>query len=193
MLAPFSVYAAFSWLPRRKPHLVRLPHRDHWFAPARREASLAALRLFGVALALAIVALLVTVHFLILDAHTRTPPRSMDTDMTTNLNPLLVELLTEETQVIEAYLGRAASDHDGDEDGYGPHSKNVDDDQRDAAKCGGRGEYPDERRHQQQHDHDRKHDRQIPKALAIGLLASQVSPPSVRGRGQRLRHSKRVW
>jgi uncharacterized membrane protein len=71
----FAVYAAFSWLPRSKPHLVNLPHRDYWFAEPRREASMAALRLFGVALALAIVGLLVTIHFLILDAHTRTPPR----------------------------------------------------------------------------------------------------------------------
>jgi uncharacterized membrane protein len=75
----FAVYAAFSWLPRRKPHLMNLPNRDYWLAEPRREASMAALRLFGVALALSIVGLLVTIHFLILDAHTKTPPRLDET------------------------------------------------------------------------------------------------------------------
>ena len=71
----FAVHAAFSWLPRSKPHLLNIPNRDYWLAEPRREASLAALRLFGTALAIAIVALLVSLHFLVLEANAGTPPR----------------------------------------------------------------------------------------------------------------------
>ena len=71
----FAVHAAFSWLPRSKPHLINIRNRDYWFAEPRREATIAALRLFGVALALALVGLFVSIHFLVLEAHAHTRPR----------------------------------------------------------------------------------------------------------------------
>ena len=71
---PLVVYATTSWLPSRHPRLVNLPNRDYWLAGTRRESSLHALRLFGLALAISIVALFVALHFLILDAHAQTPP-----------------------------------------------------------------------------------------------------------------------
>lgn len=69
----FVVYAATAWLPARRPDLISIPNRAHWLDPARREAALAGLRIFGVALAVALVALFVGVHLLILEAHERTP------------------------------------------------------------------------------------------------------------------------
>ena len=70
---PALVYAGLAWLPARFPHLVNLPNRDYWLAKPRLESALASLRVFGVALAALIVAMLVAVHLLILEAHERTP------------------------------------------------------------------------------------------------------------------------
>ena len=67
------VYVATAWLPARHPTLVNLPNRAYWLDPARREAALAAIRAFGVALAVAMLTLFVAIHLLILEAHQRTP------------------------------------------------------------------------------------------------------------------------
>ena len=67
------VYITTAWLPARHPALVNVPNRAYWLAPPRREAALAAIRVFGVALAVAMLTLLVAIHLLILEAHQRTP------------------------------------------------------------------------------------------------------------------------
>jgi len=71
---PMAIYAGLGWLPARFPRLVNLPNRDYWLTEPRLQSSLAALRLFGVALATVIIALFVGAHWLILEAHERTPP-----------------------------------------------------------------------------------------------------------------------
>lgn len=68
------IHASFAWLPGRIPSLVNLPNRDHWLEPAREEQTLATLRSFGAAMTLLILAFLVGVHLLVVEAHSRTPP-----------------------------------------------------------------------------------------------------------------------
>jgi len=89
-------YGSLTWLPSRFPHLLNLPHRDYWLEPRRRQATLATLRAFGVAMALSMLTLLVAIHLLVVDAHERTPPTLHEPTMLTTLSifvALLVALL----------------------------------------------------------------------------------------------------
>jgi hypothetical protein len=72
---PFAMAGAIGWLPRLAPWLVNMPNRDHWFAPARRGATLAFLGRHGCWLGCMIVLMVSGVHLLILRASASTPPR----------------------------------------------------------------------------------------------------------------------
>lgn len=74
LVVPLVTWLSLAWLPRRWPRLVNLPHRDYWFAPERRDATFARLARFGLALAFAVLALMVSVHAGIVDANGRVPP-----------------------------------------------------------------------------------------------------------------------
>lgn len=73
-VVPVATWLSLAWMPRRWPRLVNLPHRDHWFAPERREATLGRLARFGMLLAVAVLALLACIHAGIVDANGRVPP-----------------------------------------------------------------------------------------------------------------------
>jgi len=79
LLLPLVVMASIGFLPARFPKFVNLPHREHWLAPPRREATLAWLRGFGAAMGLATALFAIGVHALILDANARTPARLDET------------------------------------------------------------------------------------------------------------------
>ena len=67
-------YGSFAWLPKHFPRTLNLPHRDYWLEPRRRDATLAMLRMFGAAMGVLVITLLVAIHLLVVDAHRRTPP-----------------------------------------------------------------------------------------------------------------------
>jgi hypothetical protein len=79
LLLPLVVMASIGFLPARFPKSVNLPHREHWLAPQRREATLAWLRGFGAAMGLATALFAIGVHALILDANSRAPARLDET------------------------------------------------------------------------------------------------------------------
>lgn len=79
LAVPLATWLSLAWLPRRWPRLVNLPNRDHWFAPERREATLARLARFGILLSAAVLALMVSVHVGVVDANRRVPPAAGST------------------------------------------------------------------------------------------------------------------
>ena len=74
LVVPLVAWLSLAWLPRRWPRLLNLPHRDYWFAPERRDATLDRLGRFGLALGFAALALMVSVHAGVVDANGRVPP-----------------------------------------------------------------------------------------------------------------------
>lgn len=72
---PLVMAGAVGWLPRLAPRLVNLPNRDHWLAPARRDATLAFLGRHACRLGCMIVLMVAGVHLLILRASASSPPR----------------------------------------------------------------------------------------------------------------------
>ena len=67
-------YGSFAWLPKHFPRTLNLPHRDYWLEPRRRDATMATLRMFGAAMGVLVITLLIAIHLLVIDAHGRTPP-----------------------------------------------------------------------------------------------------------------------
>lgn len=74
-LLPMSIYAGIGWLPTRVPRLTNLPDKEHWLAPARREATLATLAGFGTAIGLWAALFIGGLHLLLLQANAVSPPR----------------------------------------------------------------------------------------------------------------------
>jgi len=72
---PLFVTVSIGWLPRRFPRFTNIPNRDHWFAPERRAAAFAFLAGHGALLGSLLVLFAGGIHALILNAHTRQPPR----------------------------------------------------------------------------------------------------------------------
>ena len=58
-----------------RPNRIRLPHRDYWLAPERREATFATFAGFAWALACAITLFIGGMHWIILEANAMSPPR----------------------------------------------------------------------------------------------------------------------
>jgi hypothetical protein len=70
----FTVFV-IAWLPRRFPRLCKLPHRDYWLAPERRDATYAALASFAYATAIAQIVFALGIHYAIVMANAASPPR----------------------------------------------------------------------------------------------------------------------
>ena len=74
-LLPLFIVAMMARLPRMRPNRIRLPHRDYWLAPERREATFATFAGFAWALACAITLFIGGMHWIILEANAMSPPR----------------------------------------------------------------------------------------------------------------------
>jgi len=72
---PLAVVLPLSVLSRRHVDRINLPHRDYWLAPPRREATLRYLGAHACLLGALLVALVVGVHFTLLEANAAQPPR----------------------------------------------------------------------------------------------------------------------
>ncbi len=74
LVIPFVLLAVQVWLPRVQPRLVSIPNRDYWLAAEQRPHTLAWLEghtlIFGSVVAMFFAGM----HWLIVQAHTRTPP-----------------------------------------------------------------------------------------------------------------------
>jgi hypothetical protein len=74
-LLPLFIVTMMARLPRMHPRRIRLPHRDYWLAPERRDATFATLAGFAWALACAITLFIGGMHWTVLEANATNPPR----------------------------------------------------------------------------------------------------------------------
>lgn len=81
ILLPIIVVAATAWLPRRAPHRMRLPNRDHWLAPERWDRTKASLSAQGYWIGSVITAFVIGLHYAIVESHRFTPPRLQSATM----------------------------------------------------------------------------------------------------------------
>ena len=72
---PLLIVAMVTWLPRRFPGRANIPNRTYWFAPERRDASLAYLHSLSVAIACLVAAFIAGLHWLIVRSNATLPPR----------------------------------------------------------------------------------------------------------------------
>jgi hypothetical protein len=92
-LLPLLLYAAIGWLPSRTPRLTNLPDRDHWLAPARREATLATLKGFAVAIGIVTTLFIGAVHLLLVQANGHSPPRLAEGPFFAAMGTFMVALI----------------------------------------------------------------------------------------------------
>jgi hypothetical protein len=62
-------------LPRFVPRLIRIPARDYWLAPERRDETLASIATSGAFIACLITAFIIALHLLVVEANGHTPAR----------------------------------------------------------------------------------------------------------------------
>jgi len=73
---PLLIAATTALLPRLVPvDKLRLPNRDYWLAPERRDATLAGLTTSGLGMASIVAAFLIAVHVMVIVANRQLPPR----------------------------------------------------------------------------------------------------------------------
>jgi hypothetical protein len=74
-LFPLFLVASIAGLPLISSRGVRLPNRDYWLAPARRDETLAAMGAFGGFLGCVMTVFAAAMHYVILEAHRSVPPQ----------------------------------------------------------------------------------------------------------------------
>lgn len=72
---PVLLVGAIGWLPRLFPRHTNIPHREYWMAPVRQPQAFAILERHALWLGCAVVVFACAMHWLLLDANARTPPR----------------------------------------------------------------------------------------------------------------------
>jgi uncharacterized membrane protein len=72
---PLLVVALNVVLPRFVPQLIRIPARDYWLAPGRRDETLISIATSGAFIGCLITAFIIALHLLVVEANSRTPAR----------------------------------------------------------------------------------------------------------------------
>jgi len=75
VVLPVVVVLGSTLLPRFKDARINIPNRDHWLAPARREATFRYLASHAYWLGSLLVVFIAAIHLLLLDANATQPPR----------------------------------------------------------------------------------------------------------------------
>ena len=91
---PLLVLVVSVIVPRLAPAMLKIPARDYWLAPERRDQTYAMLATSGFVTASIIAGFLIAVHFLVLSANSRMPPRLDNTLMWALIALLIVSLLS---------------------------------------------------------------------------------------------------
>jgi len=89
---PLFVVATTGLLPRLAPSLSKIRNREHWFAPARREATLDWLLNHASWLGVVLCTFLVAVHLLIVQANAQVPVRLAEPPLLTAVVGFLIAL-----------------------------------------------------------------------------------------------------
>jgi hypothetical protein len=74
-IGSFVPAAAMSLVVRRWPASIGIPDPEYWFAPERRAGATRVLDRFANLFAAALACFMLAVHFLVIRAHSHTPPR----------------------------------------------------------------------------------------------------------------------
>ena len=75
VLLPLFIVASIAGLPLIIKRGVKLPNRDYWLAPARRDETLAAVGAFGGWLGCLLTVFAAALHYAILEANANVPPQ----------------------------------------------------------------------------------------------------------------------
>lgn len=81
-------------IPRIAPSMLKIPRRDYWLAPERRHEAYATLATSGFLMASIIACFLIALHFVLMSANNRTPPRLDAVLMWALIALLIVSLVT---------------------------------------------------------------------------------------------------
>jgi hypothetical protein len=81
IVLPAVIVALNVLLPRVAPRLVRIPARDYWLAPERRDQTLASISVSGFVVASMVTSFMIAVHLLVVEANARMPPRRDSSSM----------------------------------------------------------------------------------------------------------------
>jgi uncharacterized membrane protein len=71
---PLLLLAVIAWLPRVGMCVGKLPNREYWLAPQRRERTFERLTVFATILGCLLVVFLTTVHLIVVEANTSPRP-----------------------------------------------------------------------------------------------------------------------
>ena len=86
---PILIVALVTWLPGRFPNLVNVPNRGYWFAPERRDASLAYLQSFALILGTLMAAFMAGTHWLLVRTNATGSPQ-LDTGLLVTMLALFI-------------------------------------------------------------------------------------------------------
>lgn len=75
VFVPFMIAGLPRLIGRRWPRLLNIPNREHWIAPERLSEALGTVYRLTAWPAAVTIALMVYVHWLVMDAHAADPPR----------------------------------------------------------------------------------------------------------------------
>ena len=90
---PLLLAVALSALPYVAPTRLRIPARDYWIAPERREATLNTLATSGLIVASIVAAFMIAANLLVVQANKRTPPQLDSAALYTLIAGLVLALL----------------------------------------------------------------------------------------------------
>jgi uncharacterized membrane protein len=80
-------------LPYCMPHRLRIPSRDYWIAPPRRNETLNTIVTSGLTMGCIVTAFMIAVHLLVVEANNRTPPRLDNTSLYALIALLLMSII----------------------------------------------------------------------------------------------------
>jgi hypothetical protein len=90
---PIALVLVLVVLPYLIPNRLRIPSRDYWTAPSRRNQTLRAIATSGLTIAGIVAAFMIAMHLQVVEANNRTPPQ-LDNASLYTLPALLIISIT---------------------------------------------------------------------------------------------------
>ncbi len=90
---PLFLVLVLTVLPYRMPTRLRVPSRDYWIVPSRRDEALDVIATFGLIMSGICAAFVIATHLLVVEANHRIPPRLDSTLLYALVALLLVAIL----------------------------------------------------------------------------------------------------
>ena len=90
---PILLAALLSAVPYLAPTRLRIPARDYWIAPERRDATLNTIATSGLVIANIVAAFMIAVQLLVVQANNRAPPQLDNASLYTLIALLVIAIL----------------------------------------------------------------------------------------------------